>query len=105
MLGRNSDGTCNWCDEDYTTCKCGTKSKEVKYEPIRYSKSEPKVTQGDIICSCTTDTGDIIEESYVNWITTEGDIICTHIGTNAYKDYPFTWKGPYLRICSAILEK
>lgn len=104
MLGRNSDGTCNWCDGDYATCKCGTRSKEVKHEPIKYSKSEPKVTKGDVICSGITDKGRILKESYVNEITAEGNIICKNIGLNTSENYLFIWEGPYLRICSAMLE-
>lgn len=71
--------------------------------PVRWSKSEPKVTEGDIIGNWDKESGKVLNEAVVKEITEEGEIVVRYLD-NRRDGQPVIWEGEYQKMCSSINE-
>lgn len=78
--------------------------ERVKYNqehptPVIWSKTEPKVTVGDVICKGIDDKGRCIDEAYVREVTDEGHLIVDYLdGRNV--GMLSKWEGDYKKLCT-----
>lgn len=70
---------------------------------IRWSKSEPKITDGDIIGNWDKESGKALNEAVVQEITEEGKIVVRYLD-NRRDGQPTIWEGEYQKMCSSINE-
>lgn len=93
---------CDTCGEKHCDCSYEERTKNSHNvipdsKSTVYSKTEPKVSEGDIIIR---ETGQK-EIVYVHKINDEGDIIVKYIdGRN--DGVEFKWEGPYFKIQTII---
>ena len=71
--------------------------------PLRWSKTEPKVCKKDVIAFWNEKTKTAEKESYIQDVLEDGSIKCRYLdGRNDGKS--FIWEGPYSKICSVSGE-